>query len=204
MKNRVINVTETKWKSILLRDDELWLSQDSISNLAKFEEAVNTPHKVKAVVYKYPLEKLVKLKFNESSEIVEYEYPMSAKNRIIKIKFNTSSQANEFGSYLGEQLQFSKTENIENRTKPLLFNSLYVLFGILGTYVLGVYFNDGDFDSSTGGSRKGRSGGAIIRLLYNTIGQTGILILGTIITLFFAYKLFQRYQKPAKNIIYTK
>ncbi len=204
MKDRIIFVEKAKWKSIVLTDRELWLSKEKIKSLETFGAAVNHPHQVKVVAYKYPLEKLVKLKFNETSDTVQYEYPMSRGNKVINLKFNDEKQANEFGNYLGEQLQFKKTEFAESKLKPLLLNAFYVLVAIALTYGFGLYFDEADFESSSSSSRRNGGGRAIVRILYNTIGQTGLLIIGGLITLYLIYQLYQRFQHPAKDVVYER
>ncbi|MEL6923095.1 MAG: hypothetical protein AAFO94_03535, partial [Bacteroidota bacterium] len=63
---------------------------------------------------------------------------------------------------------------------------------------------DGDESLESSGSRRTRSGMAIIRMIFNTLGQTGTTILVLIISLVFAYITYTRYMNPATKVSYVK
>ncbi|MEZ5045143.1 MAG: hypothetical protein R2828_34935 [Saprospiraceae bacterium] len=199
MENQIIQVTEAKWKSILLNETELWLSKDKIKDFQNFERAVRYPGSFKVAGISYSLDKIVGLRFNESSDTVNLEYSNSEKTKKVELKFNDKEQARQFGSYLGEKLGFNRNVTQENRTIPLLKQLLYLIVSIGITAFLGTSVDSEDLNSSGG-----RKGGAILRIIYDTIGQTGILILGSLISIFLAYKLYDRYQNPVNDIIYEK
>lgn len=199
MENQIIQVTEAKWKSILLNETELWLSQDKIKDFQNFERAVRYPGSFKVAGVSYSLDKIMRLRFNELSDTINLEYTSSEKTKKVELKFNDKEQAKQFGNYLGEKLGFNRHVNQENKTTPLLKQLLYLIVVIVITVFLGTSVDSEDVNSSNV-----RKGGALLRIIYDTIGQTGILILGSLISIFLAYKLYNRYQNPVNDIIYEK
>ena len=90
----------------------------------------------------------------------------------------------------------------EGQLKPLLMNALYLLFVIAATLFLGLMEDTSDLTDSS--SRRTRNRGAFLKMIVDTIGQTGVFIIGALISVYLGYKLYKRYQNPANEIVYSK
>ncbi|HAP60959.1 MAG TPA: hypothetical protein DCR93_16145, partial [Cytophagales bacterium] len=55
-----------------------------------------------------------------------------------------------------------------------------------------------------GSSRRSRSRGAILKAIVDTLGQTGVIILGSLVSLFLIYRLYKRFKNPATEVQYHK
>ena len=203
MKGQIIELGGGSWKSILLTEKELWLSKNAIKDYQKFERAIRYPGTFDVSGQSYSLERIEEIKFNEASNLIVIGYSTKSKLSKINIKFITKEQANEFGHTLGQELKFRKSMLEEKKLKPLLENTAYLLISIIVTVFLGTQVDSGDLDSD-GGTRKSRKGGSILRVLYDIIGQTGIIIIGSFISIFLVYRLYKRYNSPANEIMYKK
>ena len=202
MENQIFEVGAGISKSMLLRDDEIWFSQDNVRNLEKFEKAVNKTGMLQSA-YKVPLSAINEVSYNEASESAKIKYTNEkGKEKKLNIGFGDAAISNQFGKHLGEKLGFSKSSTQEGQLKPLLLNGLYLALAIGGTFLFGMMDDTSQITESS--RRKGSGARAIMKLVVDTIGQTGVFIVGGLISLFFAYQLYKRFKNPSNEILYTK
>lgn len=200
MQNQIFAIENTYWKSLALTGDEFWLSQNKISDPDKFAAAVQKTGMMKSA-YAYPLSSISEISFNEASKSVKLKFQNEkGVQKKVNLGFDDKALSNQVGHYLGEKLGFSKSEAQEQQLKPLLLNLLYVLLAIGGTIFLASMGDSGELTES--GTRRGRSRGAILQLIYDILGQTGVIIVGSLITLFLVYQLYKRFTNPAKEVVY--
>ncbi|MCB0688815.1 MAG: hypothetical protein KDC53_19895 [Saprospiraceae bacterium] len=199
MENKIFDVGAGFYKSMVLRDSEIWLSQNKVDNLDKFEKAVQKVGMMKSA-YALPLSYITGISFNDASVSTKIKYNDEGKEKSLNIGFDSEELSNEFGEYLGQKLGFSRSEVIEGQTKPLLWNLLLVLVTMVSTYILGTL--EDTTQLADGGSRRSRSRGAIAKIIIDTIGHTGVIIIGLILTFYFIYKAYRRYSNPALVITY--
>ncbi len=200
MENKIFKVKAGVSRSIVLREDEIWLSEKSIGNIEKFEKAVNKTGLLKTA-YKIPLSSVFHVSYNEASEKAEVEYiNEKGKKKFVEINFNDKALSNQFGEYLGEKLGFEKTSTQENRLIPLLLNSFYLVI----TVFLTVYFGTHDSSALDSGSRKGSTVRAIMKLIVDTVGHTGVFIIGGLISILVVYNLYKRFKNPSNEVSYKK
>ncbi len=201
MENKIYQVKAGVSRSIVLREDEIWLSESSIGNIEKFEKAVNKTGLLKRA-YKIPLSSVFHVSYNEASEKAEVEYiNEKGKKKFVEINFNDKALSNQFGEYLGEKLGFERTSTQENRLIPLLLNSFYLVLSVFLTVALGISDDSSVFDS---GSRKGSTVRAIMKLIVDTVGHTGVFIIGGLISILVAYNLYKRFKNPSNEVSYKK
>lgn len=189
-------------ESFTLRENEIWISQNKVRSIEKFEKAVLNTGMLKSA-YSIPLDKVYEVKFNEGDESLLIRYVNEKeKNKKLNIAFDDEPFSNKVGVYLGEKLGFSKQVEVESKIKPLLINGLILLFSIGATVVFGLMEDPGAEVDVDSGSRRNRGGRQLMKFLFETIGQTGVIILGTAISLYLAYQLYQRYKSPTNVITY--
>ncbi len=191
------------FKSFMFKGDEFWLSSNEVKSAEKFEAAKDRTGIRKSVEI-FESSKIQDISFNESSNTIKLSY-FNKKEKLKKLdlKFNDSKQATLYGNYLGEQLAMSKSSIQEQKTKPLLINAGYLVIAVGLTIFLG-FIDDASSFEDVGSTRKTKANAALMVFLYNTIGQTGIIIIGTLISLFAAYQLYKRYKNPTNNVLFTK
>ncbi len=73
MENQIFAIESTFWKSLAIKGNELWLSLNKVSDLEKFESAVQNMGMLKSA-YSYPLSSISEISFNEASESVKLKY----------------------------------------------------------------------------------------------------------------------------------
>lgn len=202
MEEQIFYVKAGISESMLLRDDEIWFCQDKMKSFEKFEKAINSTGLLKGA-YSVPLSVIHEVSFNESSESVKIKYTNEkGKDKKLNIGFGDVSVSNQFGMYLGQKLKLKQSSTQESHIKPLLMNGLYLLLAIGATLLLGTM--DDTTDLLESGNARSRSKGELVKLVVDTIGQTGILVIGGLISLYLAYQMYKRFKNPASEIRFTK
>lgn len=202
MENQIFIIDSTWWKSVVLKDNELWLSQGKVSSLEKFEKALQKTGMMKNA-YSYPLSSVSEVSYNEASESVKLIYKdEEGKDKKLKMNFGDRELSNNFGRFLGEKLEMTKSQQQEGHTKPLLLNLFYLLVTIGCT--ISVLAIDDSTDLSDGGTRRSRRNKAFLKMILDTIGQTGVIIIGTLVSIYLIHKLYKRYKTPANEIVYKR
>ena len=202
MENQIFEIATTFYKSLVLTNDALWISANKERDLEKFEEAVNKTGMMKSA-FAVPLSSVTSISFNEASEQVKVKYlDESSKVKSLSIGFSDSAHSNQFGNYLGNKLGYTKQVIKETQLKPLLLNAMYLLLAIVTTVALGLI--DTPAEMTDNGSSRRRNKGAFVKLIADTIGQTGVLIIGGLISAYLAYQLYKRYKNPASETVFTK
>lgn len=200
MQNQIIKIESALYNSFMIRADEFWIAQDEISNIEKFEKAVAKTGMLKSA-FSYPISSITSISYNEASENITIRYK-NEKDKIKKLKlsFEEVNDSNNFGQQLGEHLGLTPSSKTEKTWKPLLLNAFYLIGTILITYFLATIEDTAEL--ADGSTRRSRSRGAILQLIVDTIGQTGVVIIGTLISLYLAYRLYNRFKNPANEIVY--
>ena len=202
MENQIFSIESTFYKSLAIKGDELWLSSNKESDFGTFENGINKTGLMKAA-YAYPLSSITEVSFNEASESIKVRYEdENGKLKKLNIKFGEEELSNQFGEYLGEKLGMTRSQEQERQWKPLLSNLFYLVVAIGGTYAIAMVDDTAEF--TEGSSRKSRSRGAFLKMIVDTIGQTGVIIIGSLISLYLLYRLYTRFKNPANEVVYTK
>ncbi|NUO00442.1 MAG: hypothetical protein HUU01_07465 [Saprospiraceae bacterium] len=202
MENQIFEISGAYCKSLVLRETELWLSANNISDLEKFGQAVQKTGMMKSA-YSISLSTVFEIAFNEASATIKIWYrDEKEKVKKLDIAFNDKETTAQFGDYLGNKLGLNKRVVQESKTKPLVINSLYVLLAIVLTVGLGLIENSNEIDESN--SRKNALGKFLLKLIFDTVGQTGVILIGSAITLYLVYLLYKRYNNPSNMVHYTR
>jgi len=100
MENQIFTIETTFWKSLVVLENEFWLSQSNVSTLEEFEQAVQKTGMMKSA-FAYPLSSISKNSFNEASESVKLNYQNEkGKQKKLNIGFGDEELSNEFGYFL--------------------------------------------------------------------------------------------------------
>src|SRR5687768_6481315 len=203
MENIIYEISGAHMKSLMLTNDEIWVSSGSHSTVEKLEKSANSTGLMQSG-QKISLASIYQITFNERSSSVKFFFVNAkGKNDNLNIAFDSKERANEVANFIGNKLGLTRNVNEESKIKAMLPNALGLLIAIICTYAIGTVESADEIntDSVRG---KNRLGASILRKLHETIGQTGILILGTLIVLYLAYTIYKRYNNPAKVITYSK
>lgn len=202
MKNHIFYIKSVPWESLAITDNEIWLSSSKVRSLDKFEEGVNKTGMMKTT-YAYSLSTISEVAYNESTESVKIRYRNEkGKDKKLNMDFGDEDLSNEFGQWLGEYLNLTKSEKKENQLKKLLEYLFLLVLTIGGTYFLATMEDTSGLTDSS--SRRTRNRGAFLKLIVDTIGQTGVIIVGALISAYLIYQLYTRYTNPASDILYIR
>ena len=201
MENQIFRIENNTWKSIALREKAIWFSEKKLNDLDKFAKEIHDAN-ITERAYACPLENISEVSFNEASESVKLRHKNEfGEQKKLNIEFGDQELSNQFGHYLGDKLGLPKTQKQERQWKPLLLNLLYLTLTIVSTVYLGTMEDTIDLIEGVGAGRsRGRRG--FLKIIVDTIGQTGVIIIGTLISILIIYQLYQRFKKPANEIKY--
>ena len=97
MEDQIFEVGAGLSKSMVLRENEIWLSQNKVKSLEKFEKAVNSTGLMKSA-YTIPLDAISEISYNEASESAQIKYTNEKnKEKKLKISFTEAALSNQFG-----------------------------------------------------------------------------------------------------------
>ncbi len=199
MENQIYNYKEG---SCVVHNNELWIGSKKYTDLEKFQSAVQNTGFMSSA-YSIPLDNISEIKYNDESTEVKFTYTNeNDKKKNTSINFGDKATSNAFGDELGEQLGMNKSVTQEGKLMPLLINSLLALGMIFLTYYVGTMNDTSELESSS--SRRSRGKLAILRLIVDTLGQTAVLIIGGLISVFLIYLAYKRYTNPANEVVYTR
>lgn len=202
MENQVFSVDHDTWKRAMLANNTLYLTSKKPQDFEEFKRIINDPI-LKENAGGVPLEDVFHIKRYTDDEHVFFKFNNSAGKEIEEsVDFGSTETASAVADIMGSKANLSKSEKSEGKIMPLLWNIFYVLLAGGFTFLFGVLW-DGD-DVSSGGSRKSRGGKAILRLAYEYIGQTGILVIGCLITLYTIYGLIKGLRNPKSIVTYER
>jgi len=188
-------------KSIILKENELWVHTDEVKSLEKFEKDILKTG-MKQSAYKIEMSAINEISYNEASESTKVKYTNEkGKEKKLNITFEDVDLSNQFGQYLGSKLGFKQSSIQEGQIKPLLLNGLYLLIALGMTFFVGTMEDTSMITDSK--SRRGSGNRAIFKLIVDTVGQTGVFLIGGLISLYLAYQLFRRFKNPSNEILYT-
>lgn len=203
MKNQVVKIENTLWKSVMIAEDSVYLSSSKEKSAEAFEKSIEKSgmlSKTEAI----PFASISGVNFNESSDTASISYTNAkGKAKDLKLQIGDDEISNQFGEFLGQELGLARTETQEGTLKPLLLNALYLVIAIGATIFLGTMDGSEEIDTDSG-SRKSQRNKAIFKFLYETLGPTGIIIVGSLISLYLGYRLYNRYKNPAKEVAFTR
>lgn len=186
----------------MITGNEMWLSQNNVSDKEKFQKSVNATGMLQSAM-SMPLDQVKAITYNSEADDFKLKYVNEkGKNKSLKLDLQDPERSNRFAEFLAGELGMSKSESTENQTKPLLRNAGFLLVTIALTVFLAMMDDTSQLDDS--GSRRTRSKGALVRWIIETIGSTGVIIVGSLLSLLFAHKLYQRFKNPAMEVAYSR
>lgn len=202
MENQIIALAGEKFKTLGLSDKRLYLSQKNEKDFTALEKTAQNVGVTSEGRYIF-LEKLESIHLNTGDAAVKLKYlDYSKKNKSLTFSFNRTEKSLAFAQSLGDKLKFKKEVSQEQQWLPLLKNIGWLTLTVGLTYFM-VGMEDGS-EMSSSGSSKSRGGAAILRIIYNIVGPTGILIIGSLISLGIIWATYNRFKSPEQDIIFKR
>lgn len=202
--DNIIYLQSEIYKSMLLRDKELWLSDGKEADVEKFEKAIqkkglfNDAHSI-------PLHTLYKIHYNETlpSKIHLSYTDIKDEWQDIEIDFDNTAKGIEFAEYLAQKNRMSKTVEEENKTQKLVINMAGAILAAALSLWLGIYVDPARIDENTGGLKRKRYA-RLLKFIYDTIGQKGLLLIGLAIFAVLVYRAYKQYHNPGNVVSYNR
>ena len=195
-------------RSIVVLEDSFIISSKKEKSLEDMKVRVGK----KSIMHsaeEFPLSAIAEITSNESSEKFVFRY--EKKNGKLKKRtmlFDKSNIANEVAELLANQGAMIRSEKPENKIYPMLGSGFLLSVTILLTGFMLSIDDASILDSTAEGysrsARRSRSGGALMKFLYETLGHTGIAIVGSAIAFGIIYYGYNRWKNPATVMGWTK
>ncbi|MEO1260475.1 MAG: hypothetical protein AAFZ15_16890 [Bacteroidota bacterium] len=202
MKNQTFRLDEENRKTIGFNDDHIIISskkhQDFESLLASQKKS-GLMESVKTI----PIKSIQKLRYNNKEDLFSIHYNNEkGKTKKDQIKLADSSLKIPFIEAISELKGFQKEEVSESKTQPLLINIGITLLAVAFTWIargMAIDAMHGEHYQATGrkSGLKNLMAGAI-----ESLGPTWTVVIGAIITIYLAYRAYNRYQNPGTVITY--
>ena len=139
---------------------------------------------------------------SDSTCNIEYDDAAGA-GQSVHPELETYETNRDFGQWLGERLGYRRTATQENKVKALLIRAAWLIGVLAVTYFLTTLVENEDLESA-GSSRRTRRKAAIVRLVVNTLGETGLWIIGGLIAAAIAYGMYTRFTEPSETVVYER
>ncbi|MEM9834884.1 MAG: hypothetical protein AAF828_00195 [Bacteroidota bacterium] len=194
MRNIVHRIEHKTYKSIALTDDALLLSSSKPDTLEELKANIEKGGLLTSTL-NIPVQSIKAVSQNSSGSQIKFSYT-NENGKVKKQTFGIGlpTEAAAFAAQLGELAGLSSTTDTENPMGPLLTNAFLVLLAGGGTAFIALT----DFDEvDVSGRNRGRAG--ILKLIKNTLGETGVWIVGGLLTAYLIYSLYQRFSNPANE-----
>lgn len=185
----------SKWKSILVKDQQVWLFDDFLA-ADKCQEAIEGKiflTKTKMISFK----DIQKISFNEASESFRLHYlNSSGVLRSLSFVFPNEEESNGFAHYLANEVKMDKIVEGENRVMFLGFSffNVAIIAGLtwfVANEVRLIQQNSADYSEQ------------MIQWA-TAIGEIGIYIIGAIMAIILLVFALKRYNHPPSEISYIK
>jgi|GEM_PF-2426060 len=201
--NNIFHVEGHNVKSVLFTETEMWLSDKTIRDIESFEKKVNNPGMLD-VSAKISFDSIKSLSFKNGERHLSISYTNEKGNSKKEvITFEDEASLSGVTNYLTTALNMQESVTDENKLTALLYNLLPLAIVIGLTIFLGTMESSEEIDVDSV-SRRSRSGAAIMRWLHDTLGSTGIIIAGSIISLYLIYNTYNNYKRPKQVITWSK
>jgi hypothetical protein len=195
--NQVIPVSGEKIESLLIGDNALQLLSSEQNSVEEFNAAwTKTLTLATKTDIAFDGIKSITKEDGEDHIVVNYKGGMGLPKEC-KITFTNPTDLGEFFTFFQESKGFTRTDEALSPFK----STLPYLFGLavtLGVTAFGYYLADGaehgepEPEGNTRGARKGR----FYRMIAETLGTKGVLLLGLAISAYVVYMIVQHYKKP--------
>lgn len=205
MENQVFKI-DGNYRRLALTGGGLLVTNEELESTEEIERAVRNPDG-KHHSFGLPFARIQEAGYNTKDDYVKLTYVAVAatdgKSQELQVEFGDDATARAFGEFIGTKLSGSRIETRENRLTAL-FGSAIFLLGVLGiTWFLTTLVEDDSLEGQ-GGSARARGKLAFLRLITNTLGETGLWIVGGLIAALIAFGMYSRFKSPGKDVVYTR
>ena len=201
MENQLFTLGNGIWKRLIFKGDKFYVTDSELKSVEKFNAKIEKSGMM-TTVQSFPISSMKKINYNEADEMVIVRY-MNEKGKEKKLRFTFSDAkyTSQFGEDLGKKLNLTKSTVTEKQWKPMLGNLFLVVVAIGATIWLGGMDDTSGLMENT--TRRNRGGAAIIKMVVDTVGSTGVYIIGSLLSLFGIYNLYTRYKNPKQDVSFS-
>ena len=201
MTNHVYTIDSKPYYRLVYTDRELLITSKKTDLPAEVQAAVEKGGMMSSN-RRIALSDVTALEANTSSSSVKIRYRKEGKKKSQSVDFSEDETALSFSEALAGTLGLPRHEEQEGIIGQLMATAVPVLLAG-GLFAL-VASLDGSEDLSGTSGRRSRGFMAIIRLGFDFIGKTGMLLLCGLILAVTLYLLVDRLRNPATNVAFGK
>lgn len=200
--NKVIKVTNEKAKSLIYTENSVRFIGKEVESIEKFNEIFN---KKISMVDKGELKFSDMKKLTVNNLTVNPHAGMKLGNSVSDISFLNESDKEEFIAHVSNIKGWSKKEVLSSP-----FNAIkWYLFGIVVTPVVAYFMRGralemeaGTYISANDGYSRSDRRGRMADNIVEMIGSTGLVIIASLVLVFFAYMIYKSYKNPPLLVSY--
>ena len=184
---------EEAYKSLYVTERDLQLSSVVFTTPEQFIEARDRSRAHQIIV---PLQDIERIVYIEDDSDVTIDFPDDPGGQGGEtMEFDRQADAEDFVRTLSAHLKLNKTEEDEDLYSALYATAPFFL-GALAIFIATLFIEEEDVMG-----RRGRRGAAIARLVYGTLGATGVTVLTGLIAAGLGYLVFSRVTN--RKTVYT-
>lgn len=202
MEKFIINTNAALLKNILVSDTFIKVSDENYKTKSIFLEKLNAPKKgILDTNHHIDFDNITKIIPFESENGLQLFFTENNKKEKIFIQLNTPEEYDELNTFILSKTINLQKQVVKNKTvASWIKQAIYTLISIAFTFA--VYFNAkqieaGEWVSVNGGKRGLKK---ILISIAEILGTTNSILLGTIITLSFAFWTYKNYTKGQGEI----
>jgi hypothetical protein len=204
MEYTIHQLEEKNWKSLMLTLDRMLVSSKKYADSQTFEEKFGEKSMLESK-NEIPLSSINKLSREEKSNIVTFHYNNeNNKETSIAYTFENISSVAEVSDHFTEKLKFKKEKVQQSAISAVIFPAILALVGILGTWLFASQASSGESMVSESGVRRNRGIKMILGNILDSLGTTGIIVVGSLITAYLIYSAYKTYKNPPFDLVYTR
>lgn len=193
--SKIYTLTGEDHQSMLVSEQAIHVSHTSLHNEADFTATLASDPQLERII---AFSSITEVEYNDQdlNDLILTHPPILGDDTTV-LGFESEREAEHFRKDLISRLNLSIASQEEESAMSILFS-----YAIPVVVCLGLFAFFMTVDPSEVEGRRGRKGAAILRLIYGTIGQTGLLVIIGLATAFFGYTLFNRLSNRGTIITY--
>ena len=196
--NQVIEVSGEKIECMVLADNAIQLISKSFGSIVEFNDAWNkTLTLATKSEIKYDAIKSISKEEDEDEVIIKYK-GLAGITNAVKLTFQNPTDKDAFYDFFQTEKGFLRTDETMSPMKSALPYLGGLGFALLVTgygYYQSIEMASGQFVEREGNTRAARKSN-FINSIIETLGTTGVLLVGLGISAYIAYMVWNRYKNP--------
>lgn len=202
MENQIVRFSGRFYKSYLITENELWISQAKHKTVEKFGKEIKQSGFLQSAK-NLPFSSIINIEQNDAKSVVKLKFKNHRNEaKKLEIDFQDKMAARLFAHGLGKSASMNFNQAREVKWKPLVINLLWLLATIgFTTYIVNLDNSDSLLENSTG---KNKLFGLIIKLALDNLGKIGVISISALISIMIIRSMIKRYRKPSTVTTYQQ